>query len=482
MDGPWDAKGSSHMHDSTTPSGPSDTAEITDAHLRWITTALGVGAIASILDSTIVNVGIDYLARVFHASLSQTQWVLTSFLLAMTAVVPLTGWLIDRIGAKQMWLLSLTIFLAGSIACSAAGDLAGLIVFRSVQGLGAGLILPALMTLLTLCAGQRRLMTAMAGFSLIAQVGPVLGPVLGGIILHGASWRWLFLVNIPFCVVGLAWAARIVPTTPRSPSPRPLDLPGLLLSAPAVTAFIYGLSRIQPGTGLDAPAVWGPVAVAVLLASAFVAWSLHRRGDAILDVRLFSDRSFRAGSALTVLAGLTMFGGLLLLPLYFQVIEHDDVLTAALWLVPQGLGAATLILAFGNVTKKLSPRVRIAAGFALISAGTIPFAVAAARSHAALLVLALFVRGLGIGASNPAINAAALAGLAPADVPHGTTAFTIVQRLGAPLGTTLITLVLTHAMTHHSPADAFSLAFWVTTACAALPIPVAWTLGDPRHR
>src|SRR3569833_1109702 len=171
---------------------------------------LVVGALAPLLDSTIVNVAIGTLGRDLHTSLAAVQWVITAYLLALAMTIPATGWLAGRFGAKRMWLISLVLFLAGSMLCGVAWNAGSLIVFRVVQGVGGGLLLPILQTLRMRAAGGRQVGRLMATVTLPALVGPILGPVIGGLIVGGSSWRWVFYVYVPVCLVALllAWGGR----------------------------------------------------------------------------------------------------------------------------------------------------------------------------------------------------------------------------------------------------------------------------------
>ncbi|MDF0529682.1 DHA2 family efflux MFS transporter permease subunit [Tsukamurella sp. 8F] len=464
---------------------PTRTALEPSPRLGFVLVALGVGAIASILDSTIVNVAIDHLATVFHAGLASTQWVITGFLLAMAAVVPLSGWLMDRIGARRTWILALSVFLAGSVLCGAAWNLPSLIVFRVLQGTGAGLILPVLMALMTREAGRDRLMTAMGGFSLIVQVGPVLGPVVGGALIEGADWRWMFLANIPFCIAGMLLAPRALQPDPPQTGVRRLDAVGAVLLAPAMVALVYAFARIAPGHGLSQPDVWIPAAAALVLVAGFIGWSLHAGDAALIDVRLFARRGFALTNLISIALGFTMFGGMLLLPLYFQVLHRSSVLQAGLLMVPQGIGAAAVILGGKRVLAPMTPRARMVLGFAVMAMGTVPFAIPSLRDATPLLMVALTVRGAGIGLATPTLNALAVADLAPTELARGTTAFNIVQRIGAPFGTTVLAVVLAnsqaaHPATFSGHAAAFATAFWWSIGATVIPIVLAAMLPGRR--
>ncbi|WP_331758528.1 DHA2 family efflux MFS transporter permease subunit (plasmid) [Nocardia sp. NBC_01377] len=465
----------------TTQTSQTPPPPISDRQLNLTIATLGVGAIASILDSTIVNVAVGHLSTVFHAELTHTQWVITGFLLAMTAIVPLSGWMIDRFGGRATWLLSLSVFFIGSILCGIAWNLNSLIVFRVIQGLGAGLILPALMTLLTQAAGKARLMTAMSSFALLVQVGPILGPVAGGALTDGANWRWLFLVNVPFCVAGIVMALKVLPRHTPSAQKRSLDIVGLTLLAPALVALVYGVGNIDATDGLAATNVWIPLMIGAALLAGFVGWSLYDGAQALIDVRLFADRGFSVANGLSILSGFTMFAGLLILPLYFQAVRGSSIIESGLLLVPQGLGAAVLIIFGKKILSSVAARWKILGGFVAMAVGTIPFAFAGAREMTWLLILALFVRGLGIGASTPAISAIAVAGLPSDQIARGTTAFNIVQRVGAPFGTTLVAVILARALATAGSgvediAGAYGVAFWWTIAFTVLPVALTFLL------
>lgn len=449
--------------------------------LNFVIAALGVGAIASILDSTIVNVAVDHLASTFGTDVSSTQWVITAFLLAMAAVVPLSGWLIDRLGGRTAWMTSLAIFLTGSVLCGISWNLFSLIIFRALQGVGAGLILPVLMAVLTQAAGKERLMSAMGSFSLLVQVGPILGPVVGGLLIEASNWRWIFLVNVPFCLLGLALSPLALPRGRAAARNRSLDLVGLLLLTPALVALTFGLGNITATHGFAHLNVWGPLAGGSLLIAVFVAWSLHDGDRSLIDVRLYRDRSFAVANVLSIALGFTMFGGMLLIPLYFHNVLDASSLRAGLMLVPQGIGAAVIILGAKRALQSVSPRTRIIAGFLLMAIGTVPFALPALHSCTWVLLGTLVVRGAGVGLATPSLSALAVGSLPPDQIARGTTAFNIVQRVGAPFGTTVLAVVLAKHLPHAAPtalgiAGAFAAPFWWAIAATAIPVALACLL------
>src|SRR5690348_11652278 len=172
------------------------------------------GTIMAILDTTIVNVALDTLGRDFDASLSTIQWTVTGYLLALGTVIPLTGWAIDRFGAKRVWITSIVLFVLGSALSGASWNIESLIAFRVLQGLGGGLLMPTGMSILTMAAGPQRLGRVMSVVGIPMLLGPVLGPVIGGWLVEDVDWRWIFFVNVPVGALALSLAAWKIPGGP----------------------------------------------------------------------------------------------------------------------------------------------------------------------------------------------------------------------------------------------------------------------------
>lgn len=214
------------------------TAESNPARLdSGLLTLLGVmvlGGMMSYLDATIVNVGISTLGGEFKATLATIEWVTTGYLLAVALAIPLAGWALVRFGAKRMWLLGLTVFLIGSTLCAFAWNAESLIAFRVLQGLGGGMIDPIMMTVVAGAAGPARIGRVMGLVSVPITLGPVVGPIVGGLLLDNLSWEWLFLVNIPFALAAIILAVKVLPADPPpSGDPVPLDVLGVFLLSPA---------------------------------------------------------------------------------------------------------------------------------------------------------------------------------------------------------------------------------------------------------
>src|SRR5690348_8406477 len=239
-----------------------------DRALWRLASVVVLGTIMSILDTTIVNVAIETLGRELGASLSTIQWVATGYLLALATVIPLTGWAMERFGGKNAWMTSVALFLCGSALCGLAWSSTSLIAFRVLQGFGGGMIMPIGQAILAQAAGPERMGRIMSVIGVPTLLGPILGPVIGGLIIDNASWRWIFFVNVPVGIVALALAARVLPGADDAMARRAkLDLRGLLLLSPGLAALVYALSEvgILGGIGHAQVLVSGVIGVILLV-------------------------------------------------------------------------------------------------------------------------------------------------------------------------------------------------------------------------
>ncbi|SDL09519.1 DHA2 family efflux MFS transporter permease subunit [Nonomuraea jiangxiensis] len=435
----------------------------------WATAlAVLLGVVMTMLDTTIVNVALDTLAREFRTSLATMQWAVTGYLLALSMTVPVTGWAVGRFGGRKVWLVSLVLFVAGSALSAAAWSVVSLVAFRAVQGLGGGLLLPVGQMMLAQAAGRERMGRAMALISVPAMLVPVLGPPLGGLIVEGPGWRWLFLVNVPVCVVALVAAYTLLPGGPGA-SPRRLDVPGLALLSPGLAAMVYGLSEIGNGASLPHPALW----IGLALVAWFVVRALRTSG-ALLDLRLFGNRTF--ASAVTALAcySAAMFGFTVLVPLYSQLAQGGNALDAGLLLAPMGIGAAITMPIGGRLSDARGPRGVAAAGVVVAVAGIAGFAAFGGP-------VPMFVLGLGHGLVSTSVMAAAFRTLEPAAIPAATTLSTIAARLATPFGVAVLAVLL-QVFTRMGVDQPFLYAFGVATVLAAGSLaPIALMGSAPRN-
>jgi len=429
-----------------------------DPALRRLAVVVLTGSVMTVLDTTIVNVAVNTLGQRFHTSLSTIQWVLTGYTLALAMTIPISGWVVERFGGKTMWLVSLGLFTAGSVLCGAAWSPAALIAFRVLQGFGGGLLMPVGQTMLVRAAGPERIGRVLSLVSVPAMLAPVLGPVLGGVIVDNLDWRWLFYVNLPLCVLAMALAVRLLPPdTDRHPAR--LDATGLALLSPGLALLVFGLSRAAQPDGLaDAGLLLGCGLGAALILG--FCWHALRRTDRpLVDLRLFRHRPFSASAGTMFMYSAGVYGLMIVLPLYAQLVRHDSPLRAGALLVPLGLGAIVTMPLSGRLTDRYnSPRTVALAGILLVLVGMFGYTRIDADTGRALLLGAVFVVGLGHGLILPPIMSVAYQGLSRAQVPAATAGFTIVIRVASSIGTALLAVVLQAYLRAEFPGTGASLA------------------------
>ncbi|WP_371657932.1 MDR family MFS transporter [Streptomyces sp. NBC_00280] len=448
----------------------TQTKERLDPALLKLAGILVVGGLAPLLDTTIVNVAIDGLSRQLHSTVTTVQWVSTGYLLAFAMAIPATGWAADRFGAKRVWMWSLALFMLTSAAAGAAWSIGSLIAIRVLQGIAGGFMQPVLQIMLVRSAGPRRLGRILTVVTLAAVVAPILGPVIGGLIVSNASWRWIFYVNVPLCLIALLLARRHLPAQETRTAKR-LDVTGIALLSPALAAIVYGFTEVGRHGGFDQVQAVVPLVGGVLLLLLFLVYSLRRR-DAVLDVRLFRVRSFSMCAVLLFLAGLSLYGAILLLPLYYQQVRGESALMAGLLLAPQGLGALLTRWA-GGLTDRIGAKPIVVAGMLLTLVGTLAYTQVGTDTSRWYLGIALVVRGAGLGAATVAIVTGAYVDLSPDDIPNATTVIRIMQQLGGSFGTAALVVILAHETTGGTLADraaGFGTTFWWVTGFSVLAL------------
>ncbi|GAA3666999.1 MDR family MFS transporter [Microbacterium marinilacus] len=454
-------------------------ALVSDKRLTWVSLVLALGMFITLLDTTIVNIALDRLHVVFDASVTQTQWIATGYLLAFVAVIPVSGWLSERFGARKVWLFAIGAFLVGSLLCGLATTLPELVAFRVLQGVGGGMVMPLTMSIATRAAGPARVHRATTVVALPGLLGPVLGSVLGGAIVEYWSWEWLFFVNVPVCLAALAFGIILLPRNHGVRGHR-LDVLGFLLLTPSVVALAYGISQTSGENGFGELSAWLPMVAGVVLLLGFVIHALTTRRDPIVDVRVFVRRSFGVGSLITLMSGFSTYALAFLLPLFYQQIRGESVFHTGLLLIATALGTMFFFIVVRNFAARLDGRVVVAGGVALTMLGTIPFALAGTSGSEILLLIGQFAQGLGFAATTFPVLALALSGLSHGEAPHGSAAFSVVQRVGAPFGIAVVAVILQRlsqdATSLQEGLDAFAGTFWWTLGLSIIPFVLAFFL------
>ncbi|WP_068086518.1 DHA2 family efflux MFS transporter permease subunit [Novosphingobium rosa] len=422
-------------------SAVSEAPEKLDPSVYKICFVAVFGPLLSQVDATIVNVSLSGLASELHASLSTIQWVTSAYLLALTLVLPLNGWLLERIGAKRLFLICLTSFTISSALCGLAWSAGSLIAFRAFQGISGGLMAPMAQMLVARAAGRN--MSRVVGYmSLPVLFAPIAGPMLAGVILQYATWRWLFLVNVPVGLLALVLTFAILPEDRQDLRPRGLDWSGLALLSPGLVLFLLGTQGIAGAIGrLEV------VAAAALIA--LFLWHARDKGDAALvDLKLFGSRVFRTSAITQFLSNGALFAGQMLVPVFLVDACRRAPTEMGWMLAPLGLGMMVSSLAMSTLTRRLGTRRLVRSGTALATLSTLAFVWLAWRwgeGHGLdlhVLLPALFLRGMGQGSVGLPTMSAAYTAIDKRELAMATTSINIVQRIGGPTMTTLCATLL----------------------------------------
>ncbi len=451
---------------------PTAQSDRIDSYVWRISAVVIIGSIMSILDTTIVNVALDTLGRELHATIAQIQWVVTGYMLSLAAVIPVTGWAARRFGAKHVYLVSLIVFTAGSALCGLATSTNELIAFRVLQGVGGGMILPIGQLMMAEAAGPKRMGRVMSIVAVPAMLAPILGPTIGGLIVDSVSWRWIFYVNVPIGVIAVISAIKVLPNVKAGDAGR-LDAVGLGMMALGLPLLTYGLAEIASTGTIVSGKVIGPCLIGLALIAAFVVHAL-RIDRPLLDLRLYRKPTFSSASIAMFCLGAALFGGMILLPYYWQQIRFESVAITGLLTAPQGLGAAIMMPLAGKLTDRMGGGPLALAGVIVTTLATVPFALIGAHTSIIGLVIAMFIRGMGIGLAFMPAMAAAFAALERSELADATPQMNVLQRVGGSIGTAVLAVVLQRELVGvHSlsgAAAAYGTAFWASTGITALAI------------
>jgi EmrB/QacA subfamily drug resistance transporter len=447
-----------------------------------------LGMIMSILDMTIVNVALNSLSHDLHTTLNDIQWVVSAYLLALAAVIPVSAWAVKRYGGFSVYMWALVIFTLGSVLCGMATTAGQLIAFRALQGAGGGLLAPTGMTILVKAVGRDNLPKVMSVIGVPMVLAPVFGPTLGGFLLQSVSWHAIFLINLPVGIATGIVALRLLPRDKPEPGAAGrLDWLGLVLAGLGTVGVTYGLSQSATTGNFVSRSVMVPLVLGCFLVVGFVLRS-RRISYPLLDLRLYAIRAYSASTAVLFCLGAALFAAMLLLPLYFQDVRGADALRTGLLLIPQGLGGAVGMNRSAVATERLGAGVSSLLGMGILAGSTVPFLFVGSHTPYLPLMVAMIARGFGSGlAAMPAMTAA-FSALDHDQVDDASPQLNVVQRVGGSLGTAVIAVVLQTNLTHAAAAgggsatmDGIATAFnqtyvWVIgmTLVALIPGVILW--------
>jgi DHA2 family lincomycin resistance protein-like MFS transporter len=479
------------------PTHASDPNARMTARDRTAVSLLLVSAFVVILNETIMGVALPRLMTDLDITASAAQWVTTAFMLTMAVVIPVTGFVLQRTTTRAAFLTAMGLFSAGTLVCALAPGFEVLLAGRVVQASGTAIMMPLLMTTVMTVTPPASRGRTMGNISVVISVAPALGPTISGLVLSVLDWRWLFGLVLPIALGALALgAARLVNlTTPREAR---VDVGSVILSAVAFGGVVYGLSRLgESGQAGGAAVAWVPLGVGLVALSLFIArqlW-LQRSDAALLDLRTFSSPVFSVSIGLMAIMMMSLFGTIILLPLYAQNVLGLPALQTGLLLLPGGLLMGLLAPSVGRVYDRFGPRILLVPGAVVVSAAGWGLTTLDETSSPWLLLSAHVVLSLGLALMFTPLFTASLGALPPHLYSHGSAVVGTVQQVAGAAGTALFVTVLTAsstalAGTGSGPVEAMAggvhAAFLVGAVISLLAIPAAFAVrvpsGGPHER
>ncbi len=362
--------------------------------------AIVVGMIMVILDSTVMNIALPTLMSDFDSTVNTMQWSITAYTLALSAVIPLAGWLTDRFGAKQIFLITIFLFTAGSLLCSFATTPEQLIIYRIIQGVGGGMVQPIGMAIIFKLAPPNKQGAVMGMLGIPMMLGPALGPVLGGYLLEYATWHWIFLINLPIGIIAIMVGLRFLPKVERKTVPA-LDFWGMLLAPIAFATLSYAVSEGGKDWGSTSTLVSLGIGIAALLL--FILVELRHK-QPLLELRVFGSSDFTIGMFASWLMTMALFGSFLFVPMYMQQVFHYEPLKTGFMILPQVAMTGLFMPIGGKLFDKFGARVVSMVGIGFVAAGLFYMSQIAADSGAGYVITATMMMGVGMGLSMMPVN------------------------------------------------------------------------------
>jgi EmrB/QacA subfamily drug resistance transporter len=453
---------------------------------RWVLGLAAAGSFMAALDAMVVTTALDTLRHELSASVEALEWTVNAYTFSFAALLMTGAALGDRFGRRRMYLAGLALFALASAGCALAPSTGWLIAGRAVQGLGAALLMPIGMALLGAAFPPTHRARALGLFSGITGLAVLSGPLIGGAIVHGLAWQWIFWINLPVALV-VGWLVLAKVPEGRAASGA-LDIPGAALMAAALLGLVWGLVRGNRD-GWGSAEVLMSLAGGVALGALFVASQRMRVWAAMVPPRLFRSPAMAVGLTVSFLLTASLMGTLFFMAQFFQVAWHLSPLTAGAGMLPW---TATLFLVApvaGALVKRVGERALVVMGLVLQAVGMVWLAVLASPAGIDarywIWVLPLAVTGGGISMAMPAVQSAVLGAVEPVDVGKAAGLFNTLRQLGGVFGVALVVAVFTRVGGYASPQEfgaGFTATLLVTAALSLVGAAVGWRLKPRQAR
>jgi DHA2 family multidrug resistance protein len=420
---------------------------------KWaVAVSVALGALLEVVDTSIVNVALVDMQNSVGATLSQVSWVVSAYAVANVIILPLTAWLGDRFGKKRYFIFSLVAFTVASVMCGMATSLPMLIVARVLQGLGGGGLLAKAQAFLFETFPPKEQAMAQGFFGAIVIAGPAIGPTLGGYIVTNIDWRWIFFVNVPVGIAAVMMCVAFLPPDVKSPkiaAPRAgIDWLSILLLAVGLGSLQAVLEEGQSDDWFDSPFIVGLAAASLVGLVLFVVRSLRAK-DPVVDLRVLRHRSLWAGSILSVVVGMGLYGALFAIPIFAQSILHYTSQQTGMLLLPSALASAFAMPLVAKLVDKVDPRILIVTGALIVVVSLLQLNGITPQTSEADLFLPLMIRAFGTVLMFLPLNMATLGPLPKGDVGKASGFFSLTRQLGGSIGVALLTTLLSQRQAFH---------------------------------
>ncbi|WP_445009322.1 DHA2 family efflux MFS transporter permease subunit [Staphylococcus piscifermentans] len=415
---------------------------------------MALGAIAPMLDSTMINIAINHLIKDFHSSLNIIQWAITGYMLALAMAVPVSGWLMNRFNSKAVFINATVIFGTISLIIGLSTNVYLFVILRLIQGFSAGVITTLMMSLLVKVAGQDKIGRVMAIVSTPMIFGPIFGPVLGGFLTQFLSWRWIFFINIFVVVIAVPLMNKYIPKFTPFDKEKKLDVVGMILLIVFSGAFMYGINQLSHNSNQFNSSATLFIVIGVISLILYMFYDKRRNSETILPLSLFKYKFFSLSGAGLLLANAAIMGPMIILPLLFINIYHMNMIQASLALIPQGIGMLVTRPLIGKLIDSKGAEVVSLVSILISIMSTISFVFITDHTSLWWLYLMLFARGCSVGGIMLGFTSSAYIGLADKDLPPAGVAINMIENLGSSFGTAMIATITAYFMTSNMPSRA----------------------------
>ncbi|WP_032806203.1 DHA2 family efflux MFS transporter permease subunit [Oenococcus oeni] len=404
---------------------------------------LVLGALAPMLDTTMTNIAINKMINALNTTVNVMQWVTTIDILAIGIFVPITGWLIDQVNGKWLYLTGILIFGIGSFVSATSSSVGLLIIGRLIQGIATGIIVPVLSILLVRASKGIALGSLMSIIGLPVVLAPILGPTFGGLILHYLNWRWIFFANIPIVILSLTVVCFFLPNFKPLGIKSKFDLVGFLLLSGMFIFLIIGITNFS---NLPKESVISQIIINLFVGiDLLIAYLYHANNlgkTAIVPLSLFKLKNYSASTILLFMSGITVNGAMFLLPLYLQNVRGLSTIMTGIYLIPQGVGLLLARSQIGKLTDRFGAKWPTVISIIISVISTLPFAVVTKQTSPMLICSLLLIRGAAEGGLTIPVMADSYQGIGEEFVASATTGVRIVQNVGGAFGTALLATII----------------------------------------